>query len=141
MRGLILALLVLAYPFGASGEGDLAIRAKKLTLELGSKQSDYSLTPKTIEMVSGQAYRLEITSYGFKEYEIEAEEFFRNCWIRKIEIEGVELEVSAIDSIEFEANYEPTEVEITLVPIRSGTYEFSIEGLEQKGMEGVFVVR
>ena len=65
-------------------KGDLAIRAKKLELKLGSEKSDYDMSQKVFEMETGKAYRLEISSMGFKEYEFEAEEFFRNIWIRKI---------------------------------------------------------
>ena len=69
-------------------KGDLAIRAKKLELKLGSEKSDYEMSQKIFEMETGKAYRLEISSMGFKEYEIEAEDFFRNIWIRGIEVEG-----------------------------------------------------
>ena len=55
--------------------GDLAIRAKKLELKLGSDKSDYEMSQKIFEMETGKAYRLEISSMGFKEYEIEAEDF------------------------------------------------------------------
>ena len=61
-------------------KGDLAIRAKKLELKLGSEKSDYEMSQKIFEMETGKAYRLEISSMGFKEYEIEAEDFFRNIW-------------------------------------------------------------
>ena len=63
-------------------KGDLAIRAKKLELKLGSDTSDYDMSQKVFEMETGKAYRLEISSMGFKEYEIEAEDFFRNIWVR-----------------------------------------------------------
>ena len=42
------------------------------------------MSQKTFELETGKAYRLEISSMGFKEYEFEAEEFFRNIWIRKL---------------------------------------------------------
>ena len=80
---------------------------------------------KTFEAETGKAYRLEISSMGFKEYEFEAEEFFRNIWIRKIEIEGIEIDTSLINEIEFERE---GEIEINFVPIRPGDYEFEIEG-------------
>ena len=83
-------------------KGDLAIRAKKLELKLGSETSDYDMSQKVFEMETGKAYRLEISSMGFKEYEIEAEDFFRNIWVRSIEIEGIELDVPVINEIELE---------------------------------------
>ena len=118
-------------------KGDLAIRAKKLELKLGSETSDYDMSQKVFEMETGKAYRLEISSMGFKEYELEAEEFFRNIWIRSIEIEGVELDAPIINEIEFERE---GEIEIKFVPIRPGEYDFEIERLQNKGMVGKFIV-
>ncbi len=128
---LILSMDVLA-------KGDLAIRAKKLELKLGSDKSDYEMSQKIFEMETGKAYRLEITSMGFKEYEIEAEDFFRNIWVRGIEVAGIEIDTSVIHEIELERE---GEIEIKFVPIRPGEYEFVIEGLQSKGMEGKFIVR
>jgi|TARA_A100001234_G_scaffold32203_1_gene24886 uncharacterized cupredoxin-like copper-binding protein len=122
----------------ALAKGDLAIRAKKLELKLGSETSDYDMSQKVFEMETGKAYRLEISSMGFKEYEIEAEDFFRNIWVRSIEIEGIELDVPVINEIELERE---GEVEIKFVPIRPGNYEFEIEGLQSKGMVGKFIVK
>ncbi len=121
-----------------SAKGDLAIRAKKLELKLGSEKSDYDMSQKVFEMETGKAYRLEISSMGFKEYEIEAEDFFRNIWVRSIEVEGIELDVPVINEIELERE---GEVEIKFVPIRPGNYEFEIEGLQSKGMVGKFIVK
>ena len=121
----------------AIAKGDLAIRAKKLELKLGSDKSDYDMSQKVFEMETGKAYRLEISSMGVKEYEIEAEDFFRNIWVRSVEIEGIELDGPFINEIELERE---GEVEIKFVPIRPGEYEFEIEGLQSKGMVGKFVV-
>ena len=46
----------------ALAKGDLAIRAKKLELKLGSETSDYDMSQKVFEMETGKAYRLEISS-------------------------------------------------------------------------------
>jgi len=89
-------------------------------------------------METGKAYRLEISSMGFKEYEIEAEDFFRNIWVRGIEVEGIEIDTPVINEIELERE---GEIEIKFVPIRPGDYEFEIEGLQSKGMTGLFKVR
>ena len=121
----------------SSAKGDLSIRSKKLELKLGSDKSDYDMSQKIFNMETGKAYRLEISSMGFKEYELEAEEFFRNIWIRSIEIEGVELDAPVINEIEFERE---GEIEIKFVPIRPGEYDFEIERLQSKGMVGKFIV-
>ena len=118
-------------------KGDLAIRSKKIELKLGSEKSDYEMSQRLINLETGQAYRLEISSMGFKEYEFEAEEFFKNIWIRKIEVEGVEIQVPTINEIEFERE---GEIEINFVPIRTGRFPFEIEGLQNKGMIGEFII-
>lgn len=142
MRLLLLFLAAAVAPLfsTASAEGDLAIKAEKLTLRLGSQKSDYAMEPKQFRLTTGKAYRLEIISQGFKDYELEAEDFFRNVWLRKIEIGDITLDVSTLNAIEFEAGYEETEAEITFVPIRNGEFNFAIEGLEKKGMVGKFIV-
>ncbi len=119
-------------------KGDLSIRSKKLELKLGSDKSDYDMSQKIFNMETGKAYRLEISSMGFKEYELEAEEFFRNIWIRSIEINGIELDAPVINEIEFERE---GEIEIKFVPIRPGEYDFEIERLQSKGMVGKFIVK
>ena len=134
---LVLMISTLLY-ISVLAKGDLAIRAKKLELNLGSDKSDYEMSQKVFDLETGKAYRLEISSMGFKEYEFEAEEFFRNVWIRKIEIEGIEIDTPVIEEIEFERE---GEVEINFVPIRPGNYKFEIEGLQSKVMVGEFVVK
>ena len=137
LRGILL-FSILIVSTNVMGKGDLAIRAKKLELKLGSEKSDYDMSQKIFEMETGKAYRLEISSMGFKEYEIEAEDFFRNIWVRGIEVEGIEIDTPVINEIELERE---GEIEIKFVPIRPGDYEFEIEWLQSKGMKGVFKVR
>ena len=135
MKLILMSLLFFALELNA--KGDLSIRAKKLILDLGSEKSDYDMSQKVFNLETGKAYNLEITSMGFKEYEFEAEDFFRNIWIRKIEVEGVEINAPVLEGFEFERE---GEIEIKFVPIRPGKYDFQIEGLESKGMVGKFVV-
>jgi len=135
---MIIIFLFIQLPSESNAEGDLSIRSKKLVLNLGSDKSDYDMSQKIFNMETGKAYRLEITSMGFKEYELEAEDFFRNIWIRSIEIDGIELDAPVINEIEFERE---GEIEIKFVPIRPGNYDFEIEGLKSKGMFGEFIVK
>ena len=139
MKGLIISLLIIFLVSSqAFAEGDLTIRSKKLVLKLGSDKSDYEMSQKIFNMETGKAYRLEISSMGFKEYELEAEDFFRNIWIRSVEIGGIELDAPVINEIEFERE---GEIEIKFVPIRPGEYDFEIERLQSKGMVGKFIVK
>ncbi len=135
---MIIIFLIIQLPSESNAEGDLSIRSKKLVLNLGSDKSDYDMSQKIFNMETGKAYRLEITSMGFKEYELEAEDFFRNIWIRSIEIDGIELDAPVINEIEFERE---GEIEIKFVPIRPGEYDFEIERLQSKGMVGKFIVK
>ena len=134
----LITILLFQLPTISHAEGDLSIRSKKLVLNLGSDKSDYDMSQKIFHMETGKAYRLEITSMGFKEYELEAEDFFRNIWIRSIEIDGIELDAPVINEIEFERE---GEIEIKFVPIRPGEYDFEIERLQSKGMVGKFIVK
>tara|TARA_B100000886_G_scaffold45336_1_gene27846 strand:+ start:52 stop:459 length:408 start_codon:yes stop_codon:yes gene_type:complete len=133
----LFVLIFLSFSF-IRAEGDLTIRSKKLELKLGSDKSDYEMSQKTFNLETGKSYRLEISSMGFKEYEFEAEDFFKNIWIRSIEIEGVELQAPVVQEIEFERE---GEIEIKFVPIRPGNFEFEIEGLQNKGMVGSFIIK
>ena len=135
---MIIIFLFIQLPSESNAEGDLSIRSKKLVLNLGSDKSDYDMSQKIFNMETGKAYRLEITSMGFKEYELEAEDFFRNIWIRSIEIDGIELDAPVINEIEFERE---GEIEIKFVPIRPGEYDFEIERLQSKGVVGKFIVK
>lgn len=136
----LLLIIFISFFLGESvlSKGDLAIRSKKIELKLGSDKSDYAMSQKVFELETGKAYRLEISSMGFKEYEFEAEEFFKNIWIRKIEIEGIEIQAPVINEIEFERE---GEIEINFVPIRTGEFSFEIERLQEKGMIGKFIVK
>ena len=134
---LIILFINLGFFTLSFAKGDLALRSKKIVLQLGSEKSDYDMSTKEIKLETGNAYRLEISSLGFKEYEFEAEEFFENIWIRKIEVEGVEIKVPSIKEIEFDRE---GEIEINFVPIRTGEFDFEIEGLTNKGMEGKFII-
>lgn len=134
---ILLIFFTLFTSFDGFAEGDLAIRSKKIELKLGSETSDYEMSLKTINLETGKSYRLEISSMGFKEYEFEAEDFFKNIWIRKIEVEGIEIKVPTVYEIEFERE---GEIEITFVPIRTGVFKFEMEGLQNKGMVGKFII-
>ncbi len=119
-------------------EGDLALRSKKIVLKLGSEKSDYDMSQKEFNLETGKAYRLHISSMGFKEYEFEAEDFFKNIWIRKIEVQGIEIKAPVVHEIEFDRE---GKIEINFVPIRTGVFEFEIEGLQNKGMIGKFIIK
>ena len=62
----ILLFSIIVVATNVWGKGDLAIRAKKLELKLGSEKSDYEMSQKIFEMETGKAYMIEISSMVFK---------------------------------------------------------------------------
>ena len=64
--------------------------------------------------------------------------FFRNIYIRKIEVGGVEIKVPALDEIEFEKG---GEAELFFVAIRPGTFDFGPKGMIERGTVGKFIVK
>ncbi|MFZ0694127.1 MAG: copper-binding protein [Alphaproteobacteria bacterium] len=132
-----IALALGAMP--AEAAGDLAIKATALTpLQLGIGDNDYALSVKEYRLETGKSYRLKISAGGYKKYEFQAPEFFRNIWVRKIVAGDVEIDAPTINALEFE---EESSIDLHFVPVRTGDYELNIEGLEEKGMVGKFVVR
>lgn len=137
LAALISSTVLVSVP--ASAEGDLTIRPKRLPdLVLGSEQSDYSMSQTRYEMETGQAYKLAIESTGRKEYAMKAPEFFGSIYLRKVEAGDMEIKAVSLKELEFE---QEGEAEIYFVPVKPGEYKFYMEGLEHKGMEGVFSVR
>ena len=133
-------VLALAVTAGAAlAKGDLAVKAEKLEpLVLGSKESDYAMSVREYKLETGKAYRLKIISSGFKEYAIVAPRFFRDIWVRRVEVDDVQIKAAVIEEIKFD---DEGEAELYFVPIRTGFYEFRSRGLEERGMIGKIIVK
>jgi uncharacterized cupredoxin-like copper-binding protein len=106
-------------------------------LVLGSEDNSFHMEPKEYRLQSGQGYRWVIRAETDFEYGLVAPEFFRNIWIRKVEVGDVEVKTATLDEIEFE---DVGEAELFFVPIRPGTYEFGVRGMQERGMLGTIVV-
>jgi hypothetical protein len=139
LAGLLLAASVIAMPSLAVAEGDLAERPARLPeLALGLGDTGYGVSQKEFALTTGKAYRLKITSTGNKPCAWAAPEFSNSIWLRKIEINRVEVKATHVYEVEMERE---GEVEIFFVPIRPGEYAWSCRGLEGKGMAGTFIVK
>lgn len=135
---LILAA-AMALPSLAHAEGYLAVRPERLPdLELGLGNTGYGVSQKDYDLVTGKAYRLTIKSTGAKECAWEAPEFANYIWLRKVEVEDIEIKASHVYQIEMERE---GEAEMFFVPIRPGEYAWGCRGLEEKGMAGKFIVK
>lgn len=135
---LILAAAV-ALPGVAGAEGYLALKPEKLPdLELGLGESGYGVSQKDYALVTGKAYRLKLKSTGRKECAWVAPEFANYIWLRKVEVNRVEIKASHVYEIEMERE---GEAELFFVPIRPGNYAWGCRGLEDKGLAGKFIVK
>ena len=137
MRHWLIVLVVTLAPTLAWAEGNLATRAERLPeLEIQGAEG-FSVTSYAIE--TGKFYRWRITSDGRDEYKLLASELMRNVWVEQVSIEDKEVKpLGGLYAVEFD---DEGEIDIYLVPIRPGTYEFYIEGMRADGMLGTFVVK
>jgi len=118
-------------PSESQAEGYLATKPIELEqLVLGTDPIGFNVSVKEYNLVTGQAYSLEIVSSGFQEYAVVAPEFFDFIWLRKVEAGDMEIKANSIYELEFEGE---GEAEIFFVPIRPGTYEMYAKGLKEKG--------
>nr|WP_310197379.1 hypothetical protein [Ancylobacter sp. 3268] len=121
--------------------GDLAKGRQELPeIVLGDTNgNDFAVPVKDITMEGGKSYRLNVTSNGGKEYKFMAPEFFRNVWMNQIVINHLEIHpYGAPHHIEFD---DAGTIALEFVPIRTGTFEWWIEGLKDKGMHGTLTVK
>ena len=71
-------------------------------LVLGSEDNDFYMEPTEYRLKVGQGYRWMIRAENDFEYGVVAPEFFRNIWIRKVEVGDLEVKTPSLDEIEFE---------------------------------------
>jgi uncharacterized cupredoxin-like copper-binding protein len=136
---LLLGIGLIGAPALALAEGDLAQKTERLPdMVLGLGQAGYGVSQKDFALVTGKAYRLKIKSTGQKECAWQAPEFANVIWLRKVEVNKVEIKASHVYEIEMERE---GEAEIFFVPIRPGEYAWGCKGLESKGMAGRFIVK
>ena len=69
---------------------------------LGLGDAGYGVSQKDYALVTGKAYRLKIKSTGEKECAWQAPEFSNFIWMRKVEVNKVEIKASHVYEIEME---------------------------------------
>ena len=95
------------------------------------------MEPREYKLKVGKGYRLKISASDLNEYAFVAPAFFRNIYIRKIEVGDVEIKEPTLDEIEFEKG---GEAELFFVAVRPGTFEFGPKGMMERGTVGKFIV-
>jgi uncharacterized cupredoxin-like copper-binding protein len=108
-------------------------------LVFGSETDSSHMAPKEYRLKVGQGYRLKIKASDQSEYAFVAPAFFRNIWVRKLEVgdQRVEVKAPTFDEIEFESG---GEAELFFVAVRPGTFEFGSKGMMERGVAGKFIV-
>lgn len=108
-------------------------------LVLGSETDSSSMEPREYKLKVGQGYRWKIKASDQSEYALVGPSFFRNIWIRKLEVgeNRVEVKAPVFDEIEFENG---GEAELFFVAVRPGTFEFGPKGMMERGIVGKFIV-
>jgi len=129
------AALFACTTLAAQAEGNLASRPVdlpplQLTGDLKMSQMEYQLE-------TGKYYRIEISSDGQEEFALLMPELVRNAWINQIVVNDLEVKAGGLYSLEFDA---AGTFEVTFVPIRPGRYDYWVDGYEERGMRGAFVV-
>ena len=129
-------MIFILFSFTAHTKGNLASKIEELELEI---KGDLTLAPKEFNLETGRFYKWIIKSDGIEEMMIQAPDIFRNVWISQIVINDIEIHgANIIYGIEFD---DEGEVEIFLVPIRPGKFDYFIKGYENRGMIGTFNVK
>lgn len=136
---ILAAAAVLALSGAALAKGDLTLKPTELpALKVGLGDSGYGVSQKSYELETGKSYSLELSSTGKKECAWQAPGFFQSIFLRKVEVEEVEVKAIALTEIEFEQD---GEAELFFVPIKPGTYPWFCKGMEERGMKGEFIVK
>lgn len=138
LRAMCATVVMVGVVPSALAEGNLSrrpIALKRLELATGD---GFGISQTEYQMETGKAYKLEISATGIDECTFQTDGFFQNIWLRKVEVEGVEIKAAHIYELEFESQ---SEAEIFFVPIKPGNYAYGCEGLEDRGVAGTFIVR
>jgi uncharacterized cupredoxin-like copper-binding protein len=134
----LLALAVQTGPSTAQILDPSVHKLERLTpLQLGSEENPALMEPREYKLKVGKGYRWKIQASDLNEYALVAPDFFRNIWIRKVEVGGVEIKSATLDEVEFE---DGGEAELFFVAVRPGTFEFGPKGMMERGVVGKFVI-
>ena len=138
------AIALLAFFGAAIAEGNLAaFPPEDFYLQIDETEDGKPVIDvEEFHLVTGNYYRFNITSSGETDWRLELPELLANSHLRILTVnDGIEIQLQAMvfRAIEFD---EPGKVSFSFVPIRPGTYSFTIgrnpiaQGLAA-GTEGV----
>ncbi len=132
---LVACAVVAIWTLPVLADGNLASRPINLPELVLNNNLSLSQTSYTLE--TGKMYRLHISSDGEEQFAFLAPELFRNVWLNKVTIDGLTVQATGVYSLDFD---DKGTFELTFVPIRPGSYAFWVDGYENRGMKGAFLV-
>lgn len=121
---------------GAQAAGNLA--SVPTQLELKADTVNLTFSQDKFELETGKYYKLTVSSDGADEIDLMAPDLWENSWISQLEINDVDVFVSAPFHIGFGSEGEAA---IFFVPLRPGNYQFYADGFQERGLNATFAVR
>ena len=96
-----------------------------LRLAITTTPSGPVVTPAEFELVTGEYYRLNVTSQGDPDWRLELPDLLQNSHLRVLTIAGIEVHLQGMvfRAIEFD---QAGTAAFAFVPIRPGTYRFTV---------------
>ena len=121
-----LALALTAAAAQAQVGGNLAAGPPlDIHLEIATAPDGPVLSPTGFELVTGEYYRLNVTSDGVEPWRFEVTDLLRNSHLRLVTINGIEVHLQALAfrAIEFDVG---GTAQFSFTPIRTGAFEFTV---------------
>ena len=94
-------------------------------LEITTTPEGPSLSASEFDLVTGEYYRLNVTSDGVEPWRLEVDDLLRNSHLRIVTINGIEVHLQALAfrAIEFDVG---GTTQFSFTPIRTGTFRFTV---------------
>ncbi len=97
----------------------------ELHLDLVTGSDGPQLSATEFELVTGEYYRLNVTSDGVDTWRLEVDELLRNSHLRLVTISEIEVHLQALAFRAIEFDVAGT-VQFSFTPIRTGTFPFTV---------------
>ena len=121
-----LALALAAASAHAQVGGNLAAGPPlDVHLDIATGPDGPRLSSSGFDLVTGEYYRLNVTSDGAEPWRLEVDDLLRNAHLRLVTINGIEVHLQALAfrAIEFDVG---GTVQFSFTPIRTGSFEFTV---------------
>ncbi len=131
LRAIVVATCVFALALAAAAlhaqvGGNLAAGPPlDIHLEIATGPDGPVLSTTEFDLVTGEYYRLNVTSDGPEPWRFEADDLLRSSHLRIVTINGIEvhLQAMAFRAIEFDVG---GTAQFSFTPIRTGAFEFTV---------------